>query len=125
MPQVLLWLGKDAAWNLLSPTMCLLPACRLTRCFVVTVHNRWLPFALTTVLVGVDFIIMTSRVAGGLVDHVHQVRACSSSGANMMLRALSPVCVSLPVVTFLHLSDCSEHVDSFQYHLGVGRPVPS
>jgi hypothetical protein len=78
VPQVLLWLGKDAAWNLLSPTMCLSPACRLTPCFVITVRNRWLPFALTTVLVGADFIIMTSRVAGGLVDHVHQVRVCSS-----------------------------------------------
>ena len=40
-----------------------------------TIHHRWLPFSLTTVLVGADFIIMTSHVAGGLVDHVHQARA--------------------------------------------------
>ena len=37
----------------------------------------WLPFAITTVAVGVDFIAMTARVPGGLVDHVHQVLACA------------------------------------------------
>jgi hypothetical protein len=34
--------------------------------------RRWLPFSITTVLVGADFIVMTSRVRGGLVDHAHQ-----------------------------------------------------
>jgi hypothetical protein len=45
-------------------------------CFPAVIsYDRWLPFSLTTVLVGADFIVLTSRIPGGLVDHVHQARA--------------------------------------------------
>ena len=48
---------------------------RVTRIPTRATSLRWLPFAIATVAVGADFIIMTSRVAGGIVDHVHQVCA--------------------------------------------------
>ncbi len=81
--QVFLWLGKDAAWNILSPAMydlcpgdvvsLKLNRRRTYKIFLyVPFWRRWLPFSITTVLVGADFIVMTSRVREGLVDHVHQ-----------------------------------------------------
>jgi hypothetical protein len=84
----------SSGWAKMPPGICSRPpcACRRRQRFLalrrirtlsqacnfsaaVILCNRWLPFSLTTVLVGADFIVLTSRIPGGLIDHVHQARA--------------------------------------------------